>query len=318
MIDKKISIIIPIYNAEQHLNKCIESVVNQSYSNLEIILINDGSTDSSIDICEKWHKQDSRIKLIDKKNEGVSIARNKGLSISTGELIGFVDSDDYIEHNMYELMKRDMDNYGVDIVMCNSFSITSDGNKKRGYNSYDSFKVETKELTKRFINFEKIFYSSVWSKLYKREIIDGIEFDNNIALGEDYFFNGLAYKKALAFYYESKPLYNYNIREESISRNRIDSHFFDKYSVAKMLADEYSQLNHLNDNDLYHITFSASYEILYELYEQHYSKDLRKKWRTVFKKESKKFKSSRIKSKFKIFCMKYAPLLYVRITKKYS
>src|SRR5690606_32725285 len=92
----KISIIIPIYNASAFLEKCIDSVINQSYDNLEIILINDGSTDSSLDICKKYANSDDRIKLINKENGGVSSARNMGLEVVTGDYIGFVDSDDYI------------------------------------------------------------------------------------------------------------------------------------------------------------------------------------------------------------------------------
>ena len=316
MIDKKISIIIPVYNAEQHLDQCIESVVNQTYSNLEIILINDGSTDSSLDICKKWHKKDSRILLVNKQNEGVSVARNKGLEIASGEMIGFVDSDDYIEPDMYSIMIGDMETYKADVVMCNSWTVTGDYKKKEGYIGYNDFSVSRKELTKRFINFEKIFCSSVWSKLYKKSIIDNMFFSKDIMLGEDYYFNGLTYMRASLFYYDSKPMYNYRIRKESISRNRIEGHFFDKYKVAKLLSDEYKKYDFLTDNDVNHILFGTSYEILYELYENKNSKELRKKWKAVFNQNSKKYKERNLKNKIKIFCMRYIPFIYVKITKK--
>ena len=101
-MDELISVILPVYNVQQYLEKCIESVVNQTYKNLEIILIDDGSTDMSGKICDEFAEKDGRIKVIHSKNGGVSAARNIGLDIATGEYIGFVDSDDWIESQMYE------------------------------------------------------------------------------------------------------------------------------------------------------------------------------------------------------------------------
>ena len=105
---KKISVIVPIYNVEKYLEKCLESIINQTFINLEIILINDGSTDFSGSICEKYKNKDNRIILIHKKNEGLSAARNKGLSIATGDYISFVDSDDFLDLNMYEILYKKM------------------------------------------------------------------------------------------------------------------------------------------------------------------------------------------------------------------
>ena len=99
-----ISIIVPIYNVEKYIHKCIESIINQTYKNLEIILVDDGSPDNCGNICEEYAKNDSRIKVIHKENNGLSSARNAGLEICKGDYIGFVDSDDYIELNMYEVL----------------------------------------------------------------------------------------------------------------------------------------------------------------------------------------------------------------------
>ncbi len=316
MFSEKISIIVPVYNSEKHLNQCIESISAQTYKNIEIILINDGSTDGSIEICRKWEKTDSRIVIIDKKNEGVSAARNDGLKMATGELIGFVDSDDYIEPEMYERMKNDMDNYCVDVVMCNSTSVFDDGKKRKGYDGYDSFRINHKELTKRFINFEKIFCSSVWSKLYKKKKIDKVRFSGNIALGEDYYYNGLVYKNINSFYYDNDSLYNYRIREDSISRNRIDGHFFDKYKVAKAITDEYKDIDFLSENDINHFTFGIAYEILYELYAGNSSKKLKQQWKNAFIEEYNKYSDTSFKNKIRMFCMRHITGLYVRITKK--
>ena len=107
MDEKLVSIIIPIYNSEKYLKKCIDSILEQKYNNLEIILINDGSTDNSGKICDRLAIEDKRIKVIHKLNEGVSIARNKGLEMAKGEYIFFIDSDDYIDENIISLLKME-------------------------------------------------------------------------------------------------------------------------------------------------------------------------------------------------------------------
>ena len=119
MLDKpKISIIIPVFGVELYLNRCIESVVNQKYSNLEIILIDDGSPDNCPTICDEWAERDERIVVIHKKNGGLSDARNIGLKIATGELVGFVDSDDWISPEMYQLLYENMLENDSDISAC--------------------------------------------------------------------------------------------------------------------------------------------------------------------------------------------------------
>ena len=114
-----ISIIVPVYNVEKYLSKCIDSIINQTYKNIEIILIDDGSTDSSGAICDKYALVDSRIHVLHIENSGVSNARNVGLNHATGDYIGFVDSDDYIEPNMYELLLEELIADDVDVVQCN-------------------------------------------------------------------------------------------------------------------------------------------------------------------------------------------------------
>ena len=121
-----LSVIIPVYQAEQVLEKCIDSVLAQSFQDLEIILVDDGSTDRSGVICDNYAKQDSRIKVIHKKNAGVSAARNSGLSLASGEYIAFVDSDDYLEPNMYQSMMDKMLKYNCDVVMCDCIKDFSD------------------------------------------------------------------------------------------------------------------------------------------------------------------------------------------------
>ena len=123
----KISVIVPVYNVEKYLDKCVESIVNQTYKNLEIILVDDGSTDSCPEICDEWAKKDNRIKVIHKPNGGLSSARNAGMDSMTGSYIQFVDSDDYIKSNMIEVMYGNIIKGDYDVCVCNySFIDESD------------------------------------------------------------------------------------------------------------------------------------------------------------------------------------------------
>ena len=163
----KVSIIIPIYNAENHLNKCISSVVSQTYGDLEIILVNDGSTDGSADICRSFAEKDPRIMLIDQKNTGVSAARNTGLEACTGGLITFIDSDDYVSNDYVEYLTGLMDSYGSDIV-CSGMNedITVD----------DPVVIKGAESCLKEYLTTNAIYAAVWGKLYKKHVFDGIRF----------------------------------------------------------------------------------------------------------------------------------------------
>ncbi len=117
MNEKKISVIIPMYNSEKYIAKCLDSIISQNYENLEIIVVNDGSKDSSKEICEEYVKKDSRIRLINTENRGAGSARNTGLDASTGEIIGFIDSDDYICNDFYERLYNMLETTGADIAI---------------------------------------------------------------------------------------------------------------------------------------------------------------------------------------------------------
>ncbi len=314
MDNEKVSIIVPIYNAGKDLEQCIESIVNQTYNNIEIILVNDGSTDESLNICKKWELKDNRIIIIDKSNGGLASSRNSGLERATGEYIGFVDHDDYIEQNMYEVMMRDMREKHADIVMCSSWNFYEDGTTKKAYQSYDSFEIDSNELIRRMLKYEKIFCSSVWSKLYKKSIIKDIRFVDEIVLGEDYFFNGRLYPRIKKFYYESAPLYHYRVIKGSMSRNKINAYFFDKYKVVEGLADYYEGHNYVSREKFNDMRFAVSYEILYGLYKNNGSKQQKSKWKKIFTQNAKKYNVTSFKNWAKIFMMRRFTNLYVKIT----
>ena len=212
----KLSIIIPIYNTGSYLHKCVKSILLQNLEDFELILVDDGSKDDSGAICDEYAKKDKRIKVIHKENEGVSIARNTGISIAEGEYIGFVDSDDWIEPDMYETLYGLALSKECDIVMCDAVT------------KYDDMPDEEDTITglsdgellsKKDIHPEILreMAGSAWRCIYKREMLNNnkITFPQSIPLSEDRMFNILAFGNANRIYYTKTPFYNRYIREGS-------------------------------------------------------------------------------------------------------
>ncbi len=203
-----ISIIVPIYNMQHKLEKCIKSICNQTYSDIEIILVDDGSTDDSFEICQKYMLIDERIKVIRQENSGVSQARNIGIKNSNGDYIVFVDSDDYIESNMCQILIEESERYKADLVVCGYYThsvdtITPISYKAKVYNKIRSLSLDFSEL------YIGCFFNSLWNKLYKREYIG--EFDPKLSLGEDLLFNLDYLKKCSIIKTTDSVLYHYNI-----------------------------------------------------------------------------------------------------------
>ena len=166
-LDKdKISVIVPVYNVEKYLSKCIDSILSQTYKNLEIILVDDGSPDSSPKICDKYKERDNRIKVIHKKNGGLASARNAGMDIATGKYIGFVDSDDMIAEDMYEVLLENMIKSNAEIAVCYKTDILE--NLQTGKGIVEELN-KTQALKKMVLGIE--FGSHACDKLFKREIL---------------------------------------------------------------------------------------------------------------------------------------------------
>ena len=220
----KISVIVPIYNVEQYLRKCIDSIINQTYKNLEIILVDDESPDNCGQICDDYAKKDTRIKVIHKKNGGLSDARNAGLEVCTGNFLSFVDSDDWIELNTYEIMMKSMNEYNADMVVSNINYVYKD--KVESKYSEDKIRCFNKEEAMKELIRDGLVQAVVWNKLYKREFIDNLRFKVG-KLNEDEFFTYKICAKAERIVYTPEALYQYRQREDSImgtySLKRLDS-----------------------------------------------------------------------------------------------
>lgn len=228
--DVLISVIVPVYNAENSLNICIESILKQSYHNLELILVDDGSTDSSGSICDKFASTDKRIKVLHKVNEGVSVARNVGIEAAVGEYISFIDSDDYVQLNYLSELSRckcDLSICGY-ITKCGDtvVSETLPGNEKYdGLNSIDYARIYSNNL----------MYMP-WCKLYKRDIImsNNLRFPVNISLGEDTMFVAEYLKYAKTAYMCNYAGYIYNTVEESFSlSNKTSYETLDMLTISR-------------------------------------------------------------------------------------
>lgn len=216
LMQKKISVIIPIFKVEGYIRTCLESVIGQSYKNLEIILVDDGSPDNCPAICDEYAEKDARIKVIHKVNGGLSDARNAGLAIISGDLLFFVDSDDYINKYCLEMLVNEMNSSGADIVECYSYNFL-DG-KDPGWESICGIK-KRKELTSNEwlteTNLGKFISCSVWNKLYKTDLYSGVRFP----VGRIFEDEATTYKvidKAKKICRIDSRLYFYRRRENSI------------------------------------------------------------------------------------------------------
>lgn len=236
-----ISIVIPIYNTEEYLNRCLDSVLNQSYKNLEILLINDGSTDSSEKICLEYAKNDKRIKYIKKENGGIASARNLGIEIATGKYIGFVDSDDVIDKNMYEILYKNLVNTGANLSIC---EVVRFSNIPNFTEENESIIYSKEELLKIILEDEKICNYAV-NKLFNLELIRNIRFPIGKLL-EDV---GTIYKFILnsdKIVYTNSKLYGYYSRNGSVSKN-ISQKFI--YDYFEMIEKRYEDLKEYNLGD---------------------------------------------------------------------
>lgn len=222
-LNKKISLIVPIYKVEAYLVRCIESIINQTYNNMEIILVDDGSPDNCGKICDQYGEKDSRIRVIHKVNGGLSDARNSGLQIATGEILGFVDSDDWLPLDSIETSVKLMEEQEADIVAFGSYK--SDGKSKVTRYTSSVVEIYNREEALMALSRNDKIESHVWDKIYRREIWNEISFPVG-KLFEDVYVMHRVFAKAEKVVFVDKPLYYYYQRDNSIvSHQTIQSRF---------------------------------------------------------------------------------------------
>lgn len=220
-----ISVIVPVYKVEKYLDCCVESITNQTYKNLEIILVDDGSPDNCPKMCDEWAQKDSRIKVIHKENGGLSDARNAGMAIATGEVISFIDSDDYIDLNMYELLINKMHETDSDIVSCGVNWVDESGGVLKCDMVLSDVVFSTEEAMKELLD-DGALKQPVWNRIYKKEIALTIPFEKG-KCHEDVFWSYQAVGKSKRICVINQALYCYVQRSDSImgqsfSEKRLD------------------------------------------------------------------------------------------------
>ena len=227
----KISVIVPVYNTDKYIDQCVSSIVNQSYRNLEIILVDDGSYDNSLKKCEIWQKRDKRIKVVHKKNEGVTRARKVGITMATGDYIGFVDSDDYIEKDMYELLINNIIEQDADISHCGYKMIFDDGRVNYFYETGNSV-IQDNFAGQKDLLLGEFIEPGLWNKLYKRELFNELEYNENISINEDLLINFLLFRRSKKSIFQDTCMYCYCVRENSATRSNLSKkHILDPIEV---------------------------------------------------------------------------------------
>ncbi|EJQ97572.1 glycosyltransferase [Bacillus mycoides] len=227
---KKVSVIIPVYNAEKYITQCIESLLSQTLQECEFIFVNDGSKDTSRQILERYQKLDNRIKLVNQKNQGVSIARNKGLQIAIGEYIGFVDADDYIEPDMYEILYNSAKQSNCDVVISN-FKWEIEGHKIITKYSFPvDIVLQTdyieQDLLTYFLKEDNL--NTVCNKIYRNDLIkeESVKFPEKVVLGEDGMFNIQFFSNATSAKYIDYTGYHYREVVGSATKNISEKDYF--------------------------------------------------------------------------------------------
>lgn len=207
-----VSIIVPIYNVERYLESCIESILEQSYSKFELLLVDDGSSDRSAEICDTYARKDSRIKVIHNQNHGVSYTRNAGLKVAKGEYIAFCDADDRYKPDYIMKMREAALNNEADIVISN-YSVLR-GVSEKLMCERQSGPIDRNEVYRR-IFIDNTIGGFVWNKFFRRSLLKDIRFDENMQICEDTYFSCMALKKANKIYYLEESLYLYRIHMSS-------------------------------------------------------------------------------------------------------
>ena len=233
MTNPLVSIIIPVFNAEKYLRRCLNSIINQIYQNFEIILVDDGSTDGSGEICDSFAVRDSRIKVIHIPNGGASLARKKGLDLSKGKYVTFVDSDDWVSPSYVSTLLQVLDEYGVNVASCGVRRV------KQGYN----YREEVVEKSSHLLSFENLMprffkyeFWGFWGKIYLRNSLSGLDFPK-ATLSEDYYVMTQLFNKERQMAITDAPLYYYEYHDNSLSHQKLSMRAFEEFENVKAVYD---------------------------------------------------------------------------------
>ncbi len=256
-----ISIIIPVYNVEKYLRRCVDSILKQKNISMEIILVDDGSTDSSGNICEEYSTKYSNVRCIHIDNSGPSTAKNIGYDVATGNYVAFIDSDDEIMPDMFSTMLQSGYHHNADIVCCNYIQVDEDGNFSHTEHTGQEYVLTQDEALKAILIKDKIF-SQCWTKIYKRATMleYGVRNTAGLKTEEDFIYNIRAFACSKTVCIVDKPLYIYTHRSNSLSKDYYKNHisqYINNRILRLELVDNiiHEQFPHLHEYSTYHCIF---------------------------------------------------------------
>lgn len=257
-----ISIIVPVYNVQNYISNCIDSILGQTHTELELILVNDGSTDHSGEIIVEYAKKDSRIITIHQKNMGVATARNNGMRKAKGDFIGFVDGDDSIESDMYEILYNMLVLYEADMAMCGIKMVDGNGNIYNKLIDYSTHKHRAKDTLFELSNTIDILKYClceremfVWNKMYKRNLLKGIQFPEGKVF-EDHFIMYKVLERAKKIIITEEKKYKYLYRTDSISHSKFNRNYFDLMDAQIEQYEYISAIYHELESDSRRLIFT--------------------------------------------------------------
>lgn len=321
---KKISVIVPVYNVEKYLERCVDSIVKQTYKELEIILIDDASTDDSGNICEQMLKKDKRIKVYhNSKNLGLAGARNMGLKQATGDLIGFIDSDDTIDIDMFEILVNNMEKYDTDISACKGRDILLNGQIRGEITTNNIIKYQGDEILEEFLIKEKDISVGVCDKIFKRDIIKNITFNENLKINEDRLFSYYALKECNIYVQQNTSKYNYYIRKDSLSNTAKFSDYNNLIEVSRIINKDIENSGTTMQKKCAKLNLQLT---ILSACRMAIMKNEIKSNKKEYKKLVKEFQASNInynlligkKRKIECFLLKNIPILYILSVKIYN
>lgn len=295
MIKKeKISVIVPCYNVEKYIKNLITNLFEQSYKDIEIILVNDGSTDHTTEVLNEIQKQHSELKVIHKENEGVSRARLSGLEVATGDWVSFIDADDKIALNMYEKLMANANKYDVDISHCGYKMVYPNGKVVEYHGTGKCIYANREEGIYHLLKADLI-EPSLCNKLYKKSIIENFNNSNiwneSIKINEDLLMNYLVFKKAHSSFYEDLPLYEYTLRHNSATSSEPSKETItDSLTVIKLII---SDLN--RESNVYKVAYQRYIYALLNL-------GMQTKYEKIYKEAKKSLREEIISKKIFKYC----------------
>lgn len=312
-----ISVIVPVYNTSKFLRKCLDSIIAQTYSDLEIICINDGSTDNSLEILNEFASKDKRIIVFSQENSGVSSARNRGLEIATGDYISFVDSDDSLAPNMYSVLIELMQKYAADIAHC-GYRRVKENNSFVDIKGTEEILVHSSNEALHYLLSGSLFVGGLWNKLISKKLFENVRFDSTLRFNEDVLvcFNTFSKARSIVFY--DAPLYcYYEHKSSTCSVTNALIKAVDCCKAAKMMFD-------LSHGSLF---YDAGIRYLYSLiglYRAYLFESIKntKAQRKLIKDEIKRLNNQNLtisrKQQFNYHFMKSLPQLYRLFYKIYD